>query len=74
MKTPFRKKIKSRLNSANACYHSVQSPLSSCLLSRNLQVKMNKTMILPVVLYECQMNKTMILPGVLYECQSWSLA
>jgi hypothetical protein len=26
-------KIKSRLNSGNACYHSVQSLLSSCLLS-----------------------------------------
>jgi hypothetical protein len=29
------KKIKSRLNSGNACYHSVQSPLSSHLLSKN---------------------------------------
>jgi hypothetical protein len=27
--------IKSRLNSGNACYHSVQSLLSSRLLSRN---------------------------------------
>jgi hypothetical protein len=27
--------IKRRLNSGNACYHSVQSLLSSCLLSRN---------------------------------------
>jgi hypothetical protein len=31
--------IKSRLNSGNACYHSVQSLLSSRLLSRNLKVK-----------------------------------
>jgi hypothetical protein len=31
--------IKSRLNSGNACYHSVQSLLSSRLLSRNLEVK-----------------------------------
>jgi hypothetical protein len=31
--------IKSRLNSGNACYHSVQGLLSSCLLSRNLKVK-----------------------------------
>jgi hypothetical protein len=29
--------IKSRLNSGNACYHSVQSLLSSHLLSRNLK-------------------------------------
>jgi hypothetical protein len=31
--------IKSRLNSGNACYHSVQSLLSSHLLSRNLKVR-----------------------------------
>jgi hypothetical protein len=31
--------IKSRLNSGNACYHLVQSLLSSRLLSRNLKVK-----------------------------------
>jgi hypothetical protein len=43
--------IKSRLNSGNACYHSVQSLLSSCLLSRNVKVKIYKTTIQPVVLY-----------------------
>jgi sorting nexin-29 len=43
--------IKSRLNSGNACYLSVQSLLSSCLLSRNIIVKIYKTIILPVVLY-----------------------
>jgi hypothetical protein len=31
--------IKSVLNSRNACYHSVQSLLSSRLLSRNVNVK-----------------------------------
>jgi hypothetical protein len=36
-------KIKSRLNSGNACYHSVQSLLSSRLLSRNVKVKIYKT-------------------------------
>jgi hypothetical protein len=46
--------IKSRLNSGNACYHSVQSLLSSCLLSRNLKVKIHKTIILTVVLYGCE--------------------
>jgi hypothetical protein len=45
--------IKSTLNSGNACCHSVQSLLSSCLLSRNLKVKIYKTIILPVVLYGC---------------------
>jgi hypothetical protein len=43
--------IKSRLNSGNACYHSVQSLLSSRLLSK---VKIYKTIILPVVLYGCE--------------------
>jgi hypothetical protein len=46
--------IKSRINSGNACYRSVQSLLSSRLLSRNLQVKIYKTIILPVVLYGCE--------------------
>jgi hypothetical protein len=46
--------IKSRLNSGNACYHSVQSLLSSRLLSRNAKVKIYKTIILPVVLYGCE--------------------
>jgi glycerol-3-phosphate O-acyltransferase len=40
--------IKSRLNSGNTCYHSVQSLLSSRLLSRNVKVKIYKTIILPV--------------------------
>jgi hypothetical protein len=48
------KEIKSRLNSGNACYHSVHSLLSSRLLSRNVQVKIYKTIILQVVLYGCE--------------------
>jgi hypothetical protein len=39
------KEIKNTLNSGNACYHSVQSLLSSRLLSRNLKVKIYKTII-----------------------------
>jgi hypothetical protein len=31
--------IKSRLNSWTACYHSIQSLLSPCLLSRNVKIK-----------------------------------
>jgi hypothetical protein len=46
--------IKSRLNLGNACCHSVQSLLSSRLLSRNVKVKIYKTIILPVVLYGCE--------------------
>jgi hypothetical protein len=49
--------IKSRLNSGNACYHSVQSLSSSRLLSRNVKVKIYKTIILPV----------------LYGCETWSV-
>jgi len=40
---------KSRLKSANACYHSVQNLLSSRLLSKNLKIKIYRTVILPVV-------------------------
>jgi hypothetical protein len=34
--------IKGRLNSGNACYYSFQSLLFSCLLSRNVEVKICK--------------------------------
>jgi hypothetical protein len=50
----MQEKIKSRLNSGNACYHSAQSLLSSRLLSRNVKAKIYKTIILPVVLYGCE--------------------
>jgi hypothetical protein len=43
-----------RLNSGNACYHEVQNLLSSRLLSRNVRIKIYKTIILPVVLYGCE--------------------
>jgi hypothetical protein len=46
--------IKSRLNLGNACYHLLQSLLFSRLLSRNVKVKVYKTIILPVVLYLCE--------------------
>jgi hypothetical protein len=46
--------IKSRLDSGQACYHSVHSLLSFRLLSRNLKVKKYKTIIPPVVLYGCK--------------------
>jgi hypothetical protein len=52
------KEIMSRLNSGNACYHSVRSLLSSRLLSRNIKVKI---------------YKTIILPGVLCGYETWSL-
>jgi hypothetical protein len=46
--------IKSRLNSGNACYYSIQNLLSSRLVSKNLKIKIYKTVILPVVLYGCE--------------------
>jgi predicted transcriptional regulator len=33
------KEVKSRLNAGNACYHSVQSLSSSCILSKNIKIK-----------------------------------
>ena len=51
------KEIKSRLRSGNACCHSVQNLLSSRLLSKNVKIKIYRTIILPVV----------------YGCETWSL-
>jgi hypothetical protein len=47
-------KIKSRLNSGNVCYYSVQNLLSFRLISKNLKIKTYKTVILPVVLHGCE--------------------
>jgi hypothetical protein len=46
--------IKSRLNLGNACCYSVQNLLSSHLISKNLNIKIYETVILPVVLYGCE--------------------
>jgi hypothetical protein len=48
------KEIRSRLNSGNACCHAVQNLLSSRLVSRNVKIKIYKTIILPVFLYGCE--------------------
>jgi hypothetical protein len=50
----MQEELDSGLNSGNVCYHSVQSLLSSRLLSRNVKVKIYKTIILPVVFYGCE--------------------
>ena len=47
----IQEEIKSRLKLWNACYHSLQNLLSSSLLSKNLKIKIYRTIILPVVLY-----------------------
>jgi hypothetical protein len=49
--------IKGRFNSGDACYYSFQNLLSSCCLSKNLEIKIYKAVNLPV----------------LYSCETWSL-
>jgi len=48
----IQEEIMSRLKSGNACYHWVQNLLSFSLLSKNLKIKIYRTIILPVVLCE----------------------
>ena len=44
----------SKLKSGDACYHSVQHLLSSSLLSKNIKIKIYRTLILPVLFYGCE--------------------
>jgi hypothetical protein len=53
----IQEEIKSRLNSGNACYNSVQNLLTFSSLSKNLKFKIHKNIILPIV----------------YGCETWSL-
>jgi hypothetical protein len=50
----IQKEIKCRLNSGNACHHSVQKLLSSRLLSKNLKITIYKNIVLFAVLYGCE--------------------
>jgi len=50
----IQEKIKSKLKSRNACCHSVQNLMSSSLLSKNIKIKIYRTIILPVVVYGCE--------------------
>jgi hypothetical protein len=50
----IQEEIKSRLKLGNACYHSVQNLLFSRLLSKNLKIKIYRTIILPMVFYGCE--------------------
>jgi len=50
----FQEEIKSRLKSENASLHSVHNRLSSSLLSKNLKIKIDRNIILFVVLYGCE--------------------
>jgi hypothetical protein len=46
--------IKSRLKLGNACYYFVQNLLATSWLSKNIKIKINRTIILSAVLYECE--------------------
>jgi hypothetical protein len=50
----IQEKIKRRLISGNACHHSVRKFLSLRLMSKNVKIRIFKTIILPVVLYWCR--------------------
>ena len=50
----IQKEIKCRLKAGNSCYYSVQTLLSSRLLSENLIIKIYKTITLPVMQYGCK--------------------
>jgi hypothetical protein len=56
----IQEEIKRRLNSGNACYHLIQNLLSSRLLSKNVKVRIYKTIILPVVLCGCETWSLMV--------------
>jgi hypothetical protein len=53
-KSFIHEKIKNRLNLGKACYHLVQKLLLSCLLSKNIGIRVYKTIILPIVLNGCE--------------------
>jgi PAS domain-containing protein len=50
----IQEEIKSRLKSGNACYHLVQNLFSSSSPPKRIKIKINRTIILPVVLYGCE--------------------
>jgi hypothetical protein len=50
----IQEEIRRRLDSGNACYHSVQNLLSSRLLSRKVKIRIYQPIILLVVLYGCE--------------------
>jgi len=50
----IQEETKSGFRSGNACYPSVQNLLSSSLLSKNLKIKIYRTVILSVVLHGCE--------------------
>jgi hypothetical protein len=54
----IQEEINSRLKSRSSCHQPVQNVVSYSWLSRNIKIKI---------------YRTIILPGVLYGCETWSL-
>jgi hypothetical protein len=50
----IQEEIERRFKSGDACYQSVQNLPSSRLLSKNMNIKIQRTLILSVVLYGCE--------------------
>ena len=44
----IQEEIKNKLQLGNSCYHSVHNHLSSSLLSKNIKIRIYRTLILPV--------------------------
>jgi hypothetical protein len=58
----IQEEIKWSQNSGNACYYSVQNLLSTRLLSKNIIIRVYKSIILPVVLIGCETWSLTLLP------------
>ena len=52
------KEIKIRLKLGNACYYSVQNLLPSSLVSKNIKIKMHRTIILFVLLMGVKLGRS----------------
>ena len=48
--------IKCRFKVGNSCYYSDPTLLSSRVLCKYLKIKINKTLLFPVVLYVCEIR------------------
>ena len=77
-KTPsLKEEIKCRLKARNLCYYLVRTLLSSRLLSKNLKIKIYKTIILLLIetkpIVSLPSDLIIILSVVLYGCEAWSL-
>ena len=70
----IQEEMKSKLKLGNACYHSVQNLLSSSLLSKNIKIKIYKTIILPTVLYGCETWSLTLEERRLRVFENWALS